>query len=127
MGPLLKILISGATGLVGAALSAFLTTGGHSVTRLVRGQPHPGARDIAWDPRHGVQDLASLEGVDAVIHLAGENIAGRWTAEKRARIRDSRETGTKLSVMRWRNFPPLPKSWSVRPRLGTTGIVATRC
>lgn len=93
-GPM-KILVSGASGLVGAALSAFLTTGGHAVTSLVRRPPRPGAREIAWEPRTGTPDLASLEGFDAVIHLAGENIVGRWTAEKRARIRESRVVGTK--------------------------------
>lgn len=92
-GPM-KILMSGASGLIGAALSAFLTTGGHTVTSLVRRPPRLGAREIVWDPRHGTPDLASLEGFDAVIHLAGENIVGRWTAEKRARIRDSRVVGT---------------------------------
>ncbi len=92
-GPM-KILMSGASGLIGAALNAFLTTGGHTVTSLVRRPPRPGAREIVWDPRHGTPDLASLEGFDAVIHLAGENLVGRWTPEKRARIRDSRVVGT---------------------------------
>ncbi len=90
----MKILMSGASGLIGAALNAFLTTGGHTVTSLVRRPPRPGAREIVWDPRHGTPDLASLEGFDAVIHLAGENLVGRWTPEKRARIRDSRVVGT---------------------------------
>ncbi|NOT58145.1 MAG: TIGR01777 family protein [Deltaproteobacteria bacterium] len=93
-GAPMNILLSGASGFVGTALSAFLTTGGHTVARLVRGQPRPDTQDIMWDPRHGISDLARLEGFDAVIHLAGENIFGRWTAEKRARIRDSRVSGT---------------------------------
>jgi uncharacterized protein len=93
-GASMNILLSGASGFVGTALSAFLTTGGHTVTHLVRGQPRPDTHDIVWDPRQGIADLARLEGFDAVIHLAGENIFGRWTAEKRARIRDSRVMGT---------------------------------
>jgi NAD dependent epimerase/dehydratase family enzyme len=92
----MKILVSGTNGLIGHALVSFLTTGGHNVTRLVRPPARPEAREILWDPQHGIADVAGLEGFDAVVHLAGENIVGRWTAEKRARIRDSRVTGTKL-------------------------------
>src|SRR5262245_38024358 len=89
-GAPMKILVSGASGLIGAALVPFLTTGGHTVTRLVRSQPRPGVNAILWDPEHGVHDPASLEGFDVVVHLAGENLIGRWTANKRARIRGSR-------------------------------------
>jgi uncharacterized protein (TIGR01777 family) len=91
----MKILLSGASGLIGAALVPFLTTGGHIVTRLVRSQPRPETNDVLWDPERGVNDPASLEGFDAVVHLAGENIVGRWSAAKRTRIRDSRVLGTK--------------------------------
>ncbi len=92
----LKILLSGASGLVGAALIPFLTAGGHHIIRLVRGNPRPGVPEVQWDPVRGVSDLTRLEGMDAVIHLAGENIAaGRWTAERKARIYDSRVRGTK--------------------------------
>ena len=92
----MKILVSGTNGFIGHALVSSLTTGGHHVTRLVRSSARPDAREIQWDPQHGIADVARLEGFDAVVHLAGENIVGRWTAEKRARIRDSRVTGTKL-------------------------------
>lgn len=95
--PPLHVLVTGASGLVGAALVPFLTTGGHRVTRLVRSAPRPGQAEIAWQPETGTIAASALAGVEAVVHLAGENIAtGRWTAEKKARIRASRVEGTRL-------------------------------
>ncbi|MGK2852762.1 MAG: TIGR01777 family oxidoreductase, partial [Microbacteriaceae bacterium] len=86
------IAVSGATGLVGDALTAFLSTGGHRVIRLVRGPANtsggPGSDERQWDPDNPVPDL--LAGVDAVVHLAGASIAGRFTESHRAAIRDSR-------------------------------------
>ncbi len=90
----MKIAITGASGLIGTALTAFLTTGGHEVHALVRSQPKPG--EIQWDIKNQTIDAAGLEGMDAVIHLAGESITGRWTDEKKQRIRDSRTLGTEL-------------------------------
>ena len=90
----MRILVSGSSGLVGSALVPFLTTSGHSVTRLVRSSP--GKDEARWDPAAGTIDAASLEGHDAVVHLAGENIAERWTPERKARIKDSRVKGTRL-------------------------------
>lgn len=93
----MRILVSGATGLIGSALVRHLTTGGDEVTRLGRSQPRPGEAAIRWDPAAGTLEPADLEGFDAVVHLAGESIAGgRWTAAKKARIRDSRVRGTGL-------------------------------
>jgi len=83
----LTVAVTGSSGLVGTALSAFLSTGGHQVIRLVRGDPvNDGER--RWVPSQPAGDL--LDGVDAVIHLAGESIAGRFTASHRRAIRDSR-------------------------------------
>lgn len=82
----LTVAVTGASGLVGSALTAFLTTGRHRVVRLVRHSP--GAGERRWDPSDPAPDL--LDGVDAVVHLAGASIAGRFTDEHRAAIRDSR-------------------------------------
>ena len=96
--PPMRVLVSGASGLIGSALSAFLSTGGHTVVRLVRGPAeatHPDT--VYYDPKAGTIDRASLEGVDAIVHLAGESIAsGRWTARRRREIRASRVDGTRL-------------------------------
>lgn len=90
---LMKILVSGARGLVGSELSAFLTAGGHDVVALTR-RDDPQA--VHWSPAEGTIETDKLEGFDAVIHLAGENILGRWNARKKQAIRDSRLQGTRL-------------------------------
>jgi uncharacterized protein (TIGR01777 family) len=91
----LKIVISGASGMVGTALTQFLTGGGHEVRPLVRHRPN--GAEIFWDPDKGKIDPNSLENADVVIHLAGENIgAGRWTAERKKRIKESRVAGTRF-------------------------------
>lgn len=93
----MKILISGASGLVGTALSRNLSAKGAELFQLVRSRSDESARSILWNPASGVEDLAQLEGFDAVIHLAGEPIAeGRWTEDKKRRIRESRVEGTKV-------------------------------
>jgi len=83
----LVVAVTGSSGLVGTALSAFLSTGGHRVIRLVRGEP-AGMDERRWDPSQPAADL--LDGVDAVVHLAGESIAGRFTESHRRAVRDSR-------------------------------------
>lgn len=93
--PAMRILISGASGMVGSALIPFLTTGGHQVTKLVRKQP--GANEAQWNPAEQQIDQAALANCDAVVHLAGDNIAdGRWTKAKKERILESRVQGTRL-------------------------------
>jgi uncharacterized protein len=83
-----RILISGASGLIGSALVASLESQGHEVTRLVRRKPRDYS-ETQWNPTGPIPtDLVS--GFGAVIHLSGENIAGRWTEQKKCRIRDSR-------------------------------------
>lgn len=91
----LQVAVTGASGFIGRAVVASLRADGHRVLSLVR-RPEPG--DTAtWDPATGAIDREALEGLDAVVHLAGEDISrGRWTAEKKRRIRASRVAGTSL-------------------------------
>jgi uncharacterized protein (TIGR01777 family) len=102
----MKVLISGATGLVGSALVPFLTTGGHEAARLSR---RAGPEDVAWDPVARELDAGALEGMDGVVHLAGENIAGRWTAARKERIRRSRIDGTRLLAERLASLDRKPR------------------
>ncbi len=91
----MKVLVTGSTGLVGTALAKALSSEGHAVVRLVRRSPQ-GADEIVWNPGRGEIDAAQLEGLDAVVHLAGESIAARrWSPAQKARIRESRVLGTK--------------------------------
>lgn len=93
----MKILVTGSTGLVGKPLVAALLNAGHTVKRLIRATVLDRQTETRWNPADGTIDPAALEGLDAVVHLAGENIAaGRWNAAKKARIRESRVNGTKL-------------------------------
>lgn len=88
-----RVLVSGASGPIGTALAPKLRDQGYEVVRLVRGTAS-GDKQIHWDPAQPV-DPGAVAGFDAVIHLAGEPIVGRWTERKRRRIHDSRATGTR--------------------------------
>lgn len=96
----LRIVLTGASGLLGCALAAYLEAGGDEVTRLIRRDPAgaptgPGA--FPWDPARGILDARALEGASAVVHLAGENIGGgRWTRARKQRILESRVRATSL-------------------------------
>jgi len=92
---MLDIAMTGSTGMLGRALTAFLHNGGHRVHPIVRTPPKE--TEIGWQPEEGSIDQPRLEGLDAVIHLAGENIADRrWTPAQMNRIRASRVVGTDL-------------------------------
>ncbi len=91
----MHVAVAGSSGLIGSALVAFLTSGGHRVTRLVR-RPARGAGEASWDPRAGTIDADRLRGVDAVVNVAGNTIGRRFTAEYKREFRDSRVNGTRL-------------------------------
>jgi uncharacterized protein len=87
-----RILVSGISGPIGAALVPLLRSRGYEIVRLARGHS-TGKEQISWDPLEPVSP-DSVSGFDAVIHLAGESIFGRWTVAKKAKIRNSRVVGT---------------------------------
>jgi uncharacterized protein len=89
-----NVVLSGASGLIGSALARRLIGDGHRATPLVRREAR--ADEIRWDPNAGTLDPKALEGVDAVVHLAGENVGARWTAARKHRIRSSRVQGTRV-------------------------------
>ena len=92
-----KVLVTGSSGMIGRALVNFLASGGHTVIRLVRSREPASEGALYWDPAAGVLSRAGLEGLDAVVHLAGENVAaGRWTKKRMARLIASRLDSTRL-------------------------------
>lgn len=114
----MRIAMSGASGAIGRELIHFLTTGGHSVQRLVRRKADPARGEIFWQPgagpRGGQIDQDALEGFDAVIHLAGESIsAGSWTQAKKDAIKSSRVDGTRLLARTLANLKKPPKVFIV--------------
>ena len=93
----MRVAVSGSGGLVGAEVAASLADAGDEVVRLVRRVPAEAGREVRWDPESGIVDASGLEGISAVVHLAGENIAaGRWNARRKAAIRESRVKGTRI-------------------------------
>jgi len=105
----MSVAVTGASGLVGSALVPFLGTGGHRVVRLVR-RGTSGCDTLRWDPEDATLALDGLDGIDAVVHLAGESIAaGRWTAERKRRIHDSRARGTRALAEALAALPHPPR------------------
>jgi uncharacterized protein (TIGR01777 family) len=89
-----RVLITGASGLLGSAMALSLGSSGHEIVRAVR-KATPGPGEVPWEPDKAL-DPALVSGLDAVLHFAGENIVGRWTKTKKDRIRNSRVLGTRV-------------------------------
>jgi len=118
----MRVAMSGSAGLVGSAVATALAGAGHEVVRLVRRDPATGEKAVRWDPLKGTIDAAGLEGLDAVIHLAGENVgSGRWTAARKAAIRDSRVKGTRLLCEALADLSTPPKTLVCASAVGYYG------
>lgn len=106
----LRIVVSGASGLIGRRLTAYFSQRGHRIDPLVRREPTPGSNEIRWDPQRNQIDSQAISGADAVVHLAGENIAaGRWTAARKEMIRRSRVDGTRFLCESLVHLPSPPR------------------
>lgn len=115
-----RVLISGASGMVGRALQAALRDQGHEVIVLIRGAVRSGV--ATWDPSRGQLDLSAAGRVDAVIHLAGDNISsGRWTNKKKAAIVDSRVLGTELLAQHFASCTFKPEAFISASAIGIYG------
>jgi hypothetical protein len=106
----LRVAVTGSTGLIGTPLVRALRADGHRVLRLVRSRPVSGGDEVYWNPALGEIDTAALEGVDAVVHLAGENVGQPpWTEDRKRRIMDSRVQGTTLIARTLAGLSPRPR------------------
>ena len=119
---MLTVAMTGASGLVGTELSALLKSAGHSVVPMTRKPSGSSQNTIAWDPERGVANPQQLESVDAIVHLAGENIAaGRWTVALKERIRKSRVEGTRALVQSLAGLQIRPKTLVCASAIGFYG------
>ena len=106
----MKVAVSGSHGLIGSALCQHLSGNGHTVLRIVRAGSVSTNADISWNPESGTIDKEKLNGLDGIVHLAGENIAaGRWTDEQKKKIKDSRVKGTRLLAEALASLPLKPE------------------
>jgi uncharacterized protein (TIGR01777 family) len=119
-----NVLIAGGTGFVGSALARFLTQRGHRVSLLSRRPSAPRAMSPVyhWDPEREELDPNALEGIEAVVNLAGENLAGvRWTPERKRRLVASRVGATAFLVLRLSDRSPTPRTLVNASAIGIFG------
>jgi len=123
----MKILITGATGFVGRKLCEVLSSSGHELVGLSRNAESAShqvpflGQAFPWDPMREYAPLEAFEGVEAVVHLAGESVAGRWTKEKKQRIYDSRIQGTKHLVASMLKAEQTPQTFICASAIGFYG------
>ncbi len=118
----MRIAVTGASGVVGSALMVFLEARGDEVFRIVRREAAPGAREIVWNPDRGEIEAEAREGLDAVVHLSGENISeGGWTEEKKQRIYKSRVDSTRLLCDALTRLERPPGVWVCASAIGYYG------
>ena len=116
----MKVVVSGASGLIGAALVPSLRSAGHEVLRLVRREPTE-TDEIRWDPAAGELDASLLQGVDALVNLSGENLGKRWTDARKRAILDSRVQSTELLARTAAALDPKPSVLVVASAVGIYG------
>lgn len=117
----MRVLVTGGSGFIGSRLVPSLVDRGYVVSKLTHSSV-PMAGMLTWNPNEGLLDPATLEGFDAVIHLAGENIAdGRWTDKKKKRILDSRVIGTRLLSQAFSKLKRPPKVFISASAIGYYG------
>ena len=114
-----RVLVTGASGLLGRALVPTLQARGYEIVRLVRGRVTAGDQ-IHWDASRSLAP-DTVSGFDAVIHLAGESVVGRWTASKKSKIRDSRVTGTRTLAQALARATKRPRVFVAASAIGYYG------
>ena len=119
----MKVIVTGSAGFIGSALVKSLQMDGHQVVRLVREEGVSRSDAVFWNPLSGIPDTSALEGADAVFHLAGENIVdGRWTAERKHHIRNSRVVGTSTLAAALSELGSRPKVMVCATAVGIYGV-----
>lgn len=117
----MHVVVTGTSGLIGSALVPALRAAGHRVTRLVRSGRPTQDGEAGWDPSAGRLDVSALEDADAVVHLAGETVAGRWNDDKKRRILESRTNSTTLIAETLASMEPRPRVFVCASAIGYYG------
>jgi len=124
---IMRVLVSGASGLIGSALCEAFRQRGDDVAKLVRKEWSSSGNEILWDPAAPYLERGKIEGFDAAIHLSGENVgSGRWTERKKGEIIESRIRTTRLLARTFLELESPPKSWVVASATGFYGNCGDR-